>query len=56
MRPPTIIRIKQSRNGKWYYVPVAKNGEPGDRSQMYGKKWSAKRGAARWHPGVPIEA
>ena len=54
-RPWTVIRLKQSKNGKWYYVPVAKNGEPGDRSQLYTKKWGAKRGAARWHPGVPLE-
>jgi hypothetical protein len=54
-RPNTIVRIKKSKNGKFYYVPVAANGEEGDRSQMYASKFSAKRGATRFHPGWPIE-
>jgi hypothetical protein len=49
------MRIKKSKNGKWYYVPIAKNGAPGDRSQMYASRRNVLRGCARWHPGVPIE-
>jgi hypothetical protein len=54
-RPDSVVRIRKSKNGKFYYVPVAANGEPGDRSQMYASKFSAKRGAKRFHPGWPIE-
>jgi uncharacterized protein YegP (UPF0339 family) len=53
-RPDTVVEIRRSRNGKFYYVPIAENGEPGDRSQMYASKFSAKRGANRWHPGCLI--
>jgi len=55
-KPPTRMRIKKSKNGKWYYIAIAANGEPGDRSQLYVTRRNAVRGAGRWHPGVPIEA
>lgn len=54
-QPFTVVDVFQSRrNRKFYYVPVARNHEKGDRSQAYASKRNATRGSGRWHPGVPV--
>ena len=47
------VEVYQGKDG-WYFRAVGANGEKGTRSEAYTRKASAKRGAQRWHVGLPI--
>lgn len=39
------IEIRQSKDGQWYYVCIANNGEVMNTSELYPSKSNAKRAA-----------
>ena len=50
------IDVRPSQDGQFYFVPVARNGEPGPTSETYPDEGTASQMAARWFPGVQIFA
>jgi hypothetical protein len=48
------VELRPARNGEWYFVKVAGNGEDGPVSETYTRKWNAKRAAKREYPSLPI--
>lgn len=48
------VEVFPGADGKWYFHTKARNGRVLDRSQGYTRKWTAKTGAKRAYPGVPV--
>jgi len=49
------VQVFSGSDGRWYFHTKARNGRVLDRSQGYTRRASAKKGAERAYPGVPVE-
>lgn len=50
------LHVRKSRDGQWYFVATARNGEPVATSETYTRKADAVRGAQRFRDVFALAA
>lgn len=48
------VVVKRSDDGQWFYLVKSANNRTLSVSEMYGRRWNAKRAAKKANPGLEI--